>query len=250
MCSCHTVILQAGDYVHVRFGHVLLCEYDGELLGAVVAVVEEDDHVAGLYCTVERAVYYWFDKLVCHAFVIGLLHGLHHVGSHAALAVHQQFVGLLDAFPTFVPVHGIETAHDGSDAACRLLAVLLQLLYEALAALGVCVATVHEAVYEGAFLQSVFVGYVAQLVEVVERRVYASVRCQAHEVNILSLFFGVGEGGYYFGVFQYAAVGARTVDFHQVLVDDASGTDVEVAYFGIAHLPVGESDVFAACLKL
>ncbi len=33
--------------------------------------------------------------------------------------------------------------------------------------------------------------------------------------------------------------------FHEVLVDNAACADVEVAYFGVAHLPVGEADVFA-----
>ena len=42
----HAVVLQVGDVRHALLRHVLLREHRGQLLGAVAAEVEEDDHVA------------------------------------------------------------------------------------------------------------------------------------------------------------------------------------------------------------
>ena len=125
-----------------------------------------------------------------------------------------------------------------------------QLLDEALAALRVGVTAVHEAVDEGSVLQAIFIGDVAELEQVVERRVYAAVRGQTHEVDVLAMFLGVRESGNNLLVLQDAAVGAGTVDFHEVLINDASGTDVQVAHFGVTHLSVGQTDVLAARLEL
>ena len=40
------------------------------------------------------------------------------------------------------------------------------------------------------------------------------------------------------------------VDPGQVLMNDSPGAKVEMAYFGVAHLAVGQSDVEAACAEL
>jgi hypothetical protein len=35
------------------------------------------------------------------------------------------------------------------------------------------------------------------------------------------------------------------VDAGEFLVDDAAGTDIEMAYFGISHLAIGEANIFS-----
>ena len=126
----------------------------------------------------------------------------------------------------------------------------VQLLDEALAALGVGITTVHEAVDEGAFADAIFLGDVAELEEVFQRRVYATVGGQTHEVDTFAVLLGVGEGGNDFLVLQDAAVGTGAVDFYQILVNDASGADIEVSHFGVAHLSVGQAHVLTAGLEL
>ena len=79
---------------------------------------------------------------------------------------------------------------------------------------------------------------------------YAAVAGQAHEVDVLACLLGVLVCADDFRVLQDAAVGTSAVDFHQVLIDDATCTDVEVTHLAIAHLPVGQTDVFAACQEL
>ena len=60
----HAVVLQAGDGVHALLRHILLGQYNGQLLSAVVAVVEEDHYIAFLDGAVESAIYDGFDELV------------------------------------------------------------------------------------------------------------------------------------------------------------------------------------------
>lgn len=58
---------------------------------------------------------------------------------------------------------------------------------------------------------------------------YTTVGSQSHEVNVLTVFFGISEGGNNSRVLQNAIVGTCTVDFYQVLIYDTSGTDIEDA---------------------
>ena len=245
----HAAVVEPRDGLHSRLGHILLRQDDSQFLGAVVAVVEEYNRVALLDRPVKAGVDDGLDKLVRHPFVVGLLHCLHHVCGFLALAADELVIGQLDALPTLVAVHGVVAADNRRHTPCRSLAMLLQLRYETLAAPGVGVAAVHEAVDERAVAQAVVGCQVAQLEEVHERTVHAPVRSQAHEVYALAFVTGVGKGGGHLGVLGYRAVGARAVDLHEVLVDYAPGTDVEMPHLGVAHLPVGQADILAAGLE-
>src|SRR5690606_26232034 len=68
---------------------------------------------------------------------------------------------------------------------------------------------------------------------------------QAHQVHGAAAGHRGVAGGQQLVVVEEAAVLDRRVDAGQVLVDDASGTDVHMPDFGIAHLPVRQADVAA-----
>ena len=57
---------------------------------------------------------------------------------------------------------------------------------------------------------------------------------------------GVVESLLYGGVFGYGAVGARLVYLYQILINHASGTEVEVSYLRVTHLSVGQPYVLSA----
>ena len=59
---------------------------------------------------------------------------------------------------------------------------------------------------------------------------YATVGSQSHEMHILSVFLCIRESRNDFRIFQNTIVSARTVDFHQVLINYASCTDIQVSY--------------------
>ena len=111
----HAIILQTGNSVHSLLGHILLSKHDSQFLGTVVTIVEEDNYVTFLDSTVEVRVYNRFDELIGYALIVRLLHGLDHVGSNLTFSVYQQVISHFHTFPTFVAVHGIETAYDGSN---------------------------------------------------------------------------------------------------------------------------------------
>ena len=246
----HAVILQAGNRVHTLLGHVLLGEHDGQFLGTVIAVVEENDHVAFLDGTVDGRVVDGLHELVGHALVIAFLHGLHHVCSLMSLAADEQVVSYLDTFPALVAVHGIEAAHDAGYGSARHLGTLVgHLLDESLATLGVRVATVHEAVDIG-MGDAILARDFYQLEEVLEAAVYAAVTGQSHQVDVLAVYLGILVCRHHFGVLHDAAIGTGAVDLHQVLIHNTSGTDVEVSHLRVAHLSVGQSHVLAACEEL
>ena len=154
--------------MHALFGHILLCEHLCELFGAVVTEVHEDHYVALTDASVDGAVADRLDKLVGYALVVALLHSLYHVGSLFAFVVNQQVVSLFHAVPAFVAVHGVEASYDVCYVCVVLFAALLHLLDEALTALGVGVATVHEAVYEELVFQSILFTYLDKLEQVAE----------------------------------------------------------------------------------
>ena len=152
---CHAVVLQAGDGLHTLLRHVLLGQYDGHLLGAVVTEVDEDDDVTLLDAAVDAGVVDRLDELISHALVIAFLHSLHHIGSLLASTVDNQVIALLHTLPALVAVHCIETAHDAGDSGIIVGADLSNLLDEALTTLGVCVATIHVTMYKELVLQTV-----------------------------------------------------------------------------------------------
>ena len=246
----HAIVLQVLDSMHTLFRHILLSEDDSQFLRTVVTVVEEDHYVAFLDSTVYSRIVDWLDEFVCHAFVVRFLHSLNHVSSILTLAFYQEVVSFLHTFPTLVTVHGIETAHDRSDGTCALSTMSSQLFDEALTALRVSITTVHEAVDEGTFAYTIFLGDIAKLEQVVERTVYTTVGCQTHEVNVLAVFLGIAESRYHFLVLHDAVVSTSTVNLHQVLIYDATCTDVQVTYFRVTHLTVRQTYVFTACLQL
>ena len=250
----HAVVLESWDGLHALLLHVLLSEDDGEFLSAVVAVVEEDDYVAFLDASIHVGIHDWLHEFVgvlvsLGVGVVAALHTFHHVVYQASLALNELVVSHLDAVPTLVAVHGIEASDDAGNVTCRLVAVVLQFLDETLTALWVGVASVHETVNESV-LDAVFLGNVEEFVEMNERRVHTTAGSKTHEVDALVVLLCVFVCAHDFRVLQNATVLAGTVDFHEVLIDDASCADVEVTHFGVAHLSVRKTYVLAAGVEL
>ena len=79
---------------------------------------------------------------------------------------------------------------------------------------------------------------------------YATIRGQTHQVNVLTVLHGIFVCTDDFLVLQDRTVGTCTVNLHQVLIYDTTCTDVEVTHLGVAHLAVGQTNVLAACQQL
>ena len=125
----------------------------------------------------------------------------------------------------------------------------LQRFDKTLATARIGIASVHEAMHES-LIHAVMLRYVAKLKEMVQRTVNPAVRDEAHEMHLLAVLFRIRKCLDDFGILQNRVVAAGAVDFHEVLIDDAPGTDIEVTHFGIAHLSLGQADVFAVGAQL
>ena len=73
---------------------------------------------------------------------------------------------------------------------------------------------------------------------------------QSHEVNILTVFFSIRESRNNSRILHNTIVGTCAVNLYQILIYDTSGTDIEVTYFRVPHLTVGQTYILTACLKL
>ena len=142
----HTVILQARDSVHTGFRHILLSQYNSQLFGTVITVVEEDNHITFFDCSVTVGIHNRFDEFICNTCIIRVLHGLNHIGSFLTYAVYKQVISFFYTFPAFVTVHSVITADDRSNLACRFFTVCRKFFDKAFTALRVSVTTIHEAV--------------------------------------------------------------------------------------------------------
>ena len=116
-----------------------------------------------------------------------------------------------------------------------MLAIVLDaavgdLLYETLTRLGVGVASVHETMNEHLILQAEFLTHLDELEKMVEAGVHATVGGQSHQVELLAVLLGVVVSLHNALVLQDRTILAGTVDLHEVLIDHASGTDVEVSH--------------------
>ena len=119
----HTVILQPRDGVHTCFRHILLSQYNSQLFGTVITVIEEDNYITFFDCSVAVGIHNRFDEFICNTCIIRLLHSLNHIGSFLTYAVYKQVISFFYTFPTFVTVHSVITADDRSNLACRFLTV-------------------------------------------------------------------------------------------------------------------------------
>ena len=75
---------------------------------------------------------------------------------------------------------------------------------------------------------------------------YAAGRSKTHEVELLASLLSVAVSVNDFLVLEDRTVLACAVDLYEVLINDATSTDVEVAYLRVTHLSCGQTYVFAA----
>ena len=242
-----------GDGVHPCLGHILLGEDVGDFAGTVVAEVEEDHRIAlldgGHGFSVGANHADGFDEFVGDTFVVGLLYCSHCAGGFLAHAAHYQVIALFHTLPAFIAVHSVVTAYHAGHLAGSLCHLLLQLFHKALAAAGVAVAAVHQAVYEYIF-ETLLLGNGQEFIEMIQRGVYSAVAREAHEVQCLAALFDIIICCSYLLVGQKLMLAACHIYLDQVLIYYAAAADVEVAHLAVAHLAVGQTHVFAAGAKV
>lgn len=241
-----SLVLRHGDVVNVRVNatvkaiEVVIDEGAGELAGAVCTEVEEEyDVFIAHTLSVGLAEDAGFKEFVRHAVSIAFFSKLSG-GASAGLALTEDdgIPADLNAVPAFVAIHGIETANNGSNLGTVGGNGILQLLEESCATLGIGVATIGDGMNHDVF-HTGFRSNLYNADEVVNVGVHATVGNKPEQVKTRTDCLGerfrddgvLGQGTIIDGVGNAA----------EVLKNNATGTQVEVADLGVAHLTIGQT---------
>ena len=217
-------------------------ERSRDLADAVGAIVAEDHAVAVAHALVV-AEHGRLHEFVADAERMVLEDGPDGIVRRLAPPLHHRVVDERRAFPAAVPVHGVVASSDGGHRAGPLRSqVILQVFQVAPAGSGRCVAAVGEGVDEdlGDAPPS---RRAHQRFQVLDVAVDAAVGHQPHEVEAAARLLDLGQRIQQDLVpIQLAALDGL-VDARQVLVNDTSCADIEVADLGIAELPARQAHV-------
>src|SRR5580698_1437083 len=188
------------------------------------------------------------DEFVGHTVVVRSLHSLHrvHIFSAFATSVDHGVVGFGDALPAAVTVHGIVTSVDAGDFAGRVLAHFLLQLFEITCTVGgQGVTAVHESVNEHS-VNSLLFGHLQQGVKMGLIGMHAAVGDKTEQMQAALATAGILHGCDQHRMGEKLAVLNKQLDAGAVHVHNASGADVEVADFAVAHLTVRQTNILAA----
>ena len=89
-----------------------------------------------------------------------------------------------------------------------------------------------------------------EFIEVVEGGVHAAVGAEAEEMELAAVAPDVVVGGLDFLVVHQGVAAAGHIYLHEVLVHYAAGAEVHMPDLAVAHLAVGQADVFAAGVEV
>src|SRR5712691_508401 len=182
-----------------------------------------------------------FDELIGDAVFVAACDRLERVGGLALrFAVNHRAIGLFDALPAVVAVHGIVAPDDRRNLpAAEFAKLLLQLTQKIRAARGRSVAPVQEAMHKDA-LDLVLARNAEQREHMLDVRVHAAITQQAQQVQLpLAPSLHSLEKQ---RLPEERAAGDELVHARDVHVDDTARADIEVAHFAVAHLSFGQAD--------
>jgi hypothetical protein len=248
-----------GEHLGHRPLHVLLCEGDrarevvpvtghrrqietvrcqpfGELARPVRTEVEEDRRV--LACEARPGQNDRLEELVGDFRVVTGPNRGHGLLRLLPLAGHDRREGTLCALPAAIAVHRVIAAHDGDDPrpfGDELGEVVGRRRRGDVAAVG-------EGMHVGALLHPLPARELDQGAHVIDMRVNAAVRDEPEEMDIPIALSRPLERASQRRILEERAVLDGLVYPHQILEDDATGSDRQVADLGVAHLPRRQPD--------
>ena len=162
--------------------------------------------------------------------------------------MREHVVSDLHAFPAIIPVHGEETPDDGGNAPrTQFCAFVLQGLQRLSGASRRRVATVEECMDMDIFQARAHCHF-QHGVDMCLVTVYAAGRKQTQNMQCRPALLGRLHGLDQRQVGIKAAIFYGQIDLGQILVHHASGADVQMAHFRVAHLAVGQADTQLRCI--
>ena len=236
--------VEGADQLAPKLFEVRQHQGPNQLAHPVGSEVEADHPIPGVDQPWSQA--HRFEELIADLLGVGSMDGVDgaEFGDGAGFGVEA--VGLLGAIPAVVAVHGPVAAAEGGDAAdpCPL-DLLLHLGHETGGAARIGVAAIGDHVHTHVFEPSLGCP-VQQTSQVVDVAVHPTVGTEPDQMEaafpLQQLVCQRVEG--WVGV--DAAVSDGLADAHQLLADDPTRADGEVADLRVAHLVVGQTHGAAA----
>ena len=236
----------------MSFRPLLRAKRARDLANAVGAEVEADARIFVANGGQRLPVAVGADKrnheFVGDSLVVRIFHSLHGIGTLAAFRVgkHHRVVGLGDALPAPVAIHGVVAAVDGGDLAAVVLAHLLLQLFEVSCAVGgQSVAAVHKGMHENA-IQSVLLRHLQQRIEMRLLRVHTAVGNQPEQMQSPLSRSRMLHRIQQHGMRKQFPVLDHQIDARDVHVHDASGANVQMPDLTVPHLPLRQSHKWPA----
>ena len=201
----------------------------GELARAIGAKVEEYGCVPWTQPR-PSCQHDWLDELVGRAALVALTHRLDRIVRLFAHSSTNRVKGAIRPVPALVAVHRVVAAGDGGDPVGGQLGEIVH------GGVRRDVPAVGEGVDPGLLGREAEQGS-----QVVDVRVDTAVGDEAEQVHLVAALECRDERR----ILEEGAILDRLVHAHQVLVEDAAGTDRQVADLGVAHLPRRQADRLA-----
>jgi len=247
----HGIILQR-QRLHAQFRHIFLGQHHSNLTKPVRTVIDTDDHIPLLnqsYRTTVLGNHHREYELIGYLRSIGSTDCFHSILKSGSLTGNKQVIGLLHPFPAFVPIHGIVPANHRGDAGGRFLEVFCKSRHKALSAPGVRIPAIGDGV-DKHLLKSEIGSHIAKFVHMRVHGMYPAVGDQTNQMNGFTLIPGIRKCLRQGRILSNAAIFTGQIDLDQILIEDSSGTYVEVSYLGVSHHSVGESHAAATSQQL
>lgn len=184
-----------------------------------------------------------FKELISLIALIAFLNGLDTIGLlGTTILLGEAIDGQLDALPPLVTVHGVVTTTYGGDGTITQLAdVGLQILVVTGGGLWRGITAIAEKVDIG-LGDLGGLGSLEKALEVFDVTVDTTIRDEAKEVETSIARGGTIKGGLNVGDLTELALRQGLVDTYNVLVDDATSANVQVANLRVAHEALREAN--------
>ena len=223
---------------------IIITESTGNLPCPVRPEVKEYNRImVGNHC--HRAAVFLHNrrlhKLICLISVIRCLNAFRPAGCPQTFALCQRVISQLHPVIVIVPVHGIITSHDrGNFTHANFLHLRFQFFGISLAAGRWCISSVQEAVYID-FFKPVSLSQFQQAIEMGIVAVYAAVGQKPEHMKGAVMLFAVIHCIRQRRIFEKCPVFNLFCNSCQFLVHNTPCAHIQMAHFGVPHLPFRQS---------
>ena len=244
----HGGIIQR-QFMHIKLRQVQLGEHLGNLTAAVSSEIKANRHIAVLYSGewLLRLIHNHgrFDKLIRDICRICIFNCGYGICSFGPFSLYQGVISQLHPFPAFIPVHGIVTTTYTGNLTHTAIEVLLQFDDKGESAFRITVTSVCKGMDKNLF-EPFCLTHIGYCFYMIDMRVHTAITYEPQEVQGFVIGFCKPDGFQEGFILRKRTITNGYINTLQFLVDDTTGAQIQVTYFRVTHLPVGQTYCFTA----